>query len=71
VISDAVALITVIASLVFLVHERELIDASVTKDRSTYRTNSEGKVANVYRLKITNATQMRKPIELRWRLLMH
>ncbi len=54
-----VAMIAImLAALVVSLNSRALVDLSVVKDRSLlYRYTSEGKVMNVYRLKITNKTQ--------------
>ncbi|RYY02618.1 MAG: cytochrome c oxidase accessory protein CcoG [Gammaproteobacteria bacterium] len=57
VLSYTAALVVVIFTLGFILQERELVDVSVMKDRNMFRINSDGKVANVYRLKITNKTQ--------------
>lgn len=57
VLAYACALLIVIAVLGVILQQRELVDMSVTKDRTMFRINSENKVVNVYRLKITNKTQ--------------
>ena len=60
------ALVIMIGSLWFALDARELVDMSVVKDRTVmYRKTSEGNVMNVYRLKITNKTQISARYELR------
>lgn len=59
------ALVIMIGSLWFALDARELVDMSVVKDRTVmYRKTSEGNVMNVYRLKITNKTQVPARYEL-------
>lgn len=59
------ALVIMIGSLWFALDARELVDMSVVKDRTVlYRKNSDGNIVNVYRLKITNKTQMPAHYEL-------
>jgi len=59
------AIIIMLGALWFALDARELVDMSVVKDRTVlYRKNSDGNIANVYRLKITNKTQTLAHYEL-------
>lgn len=59
------AIIIMLGALWFALDARELVDMSVVKDRTVlYRKNSDGDIVNVYRLKITNKTQMSAHYEL-------
>ncbi|MDO8344541.1 MAG: cytochrome c oxidase accessory protein CcoG [Cellvibrio sp.] len=59
------AIIIMLGALWFALDARELVDMSVVKDRTVlYRKNSDGDIVNVYRLKITNKTQMPAHYEL-------
>lgn len=59
------AIIIMLGALWFALDARELVDMSVVKDRTVlYRKNSDGNIANVYRLKITNKTQTPAHYEL-------
>lgn len=59
------ALIIMVGALWFALDARELVDMSVVKDRTVmYRKTSDGHVMNVYRLKITNKTQVPARYEL-------
>ncbi|ACE82830.1 cytochrome c oxidase accessory protein CcoG [Cellvibrio japonicus] len=52
-------LLVLVGGLLWALNNRHLVDMSVVKDRSVlYRYTSEGEVMNVYRLKITNKTQL-------------
>ncbi|WP_331350621.1 cytochrome c oxidase accessory protein CcoG [Cellvibrio sp. UBA7671] len=64
-IAYATAIVIMLAALWFALDARELVDMSVVKDRTVlYRKNSDGDIVNVYRLKITNKTQMPAHYEL-------
>jgi cytochrome c oxidase accessory protein FixG len=52
-----IAVVVIIAALVFSLQEREQMSMGVYRDRSLYHSNSAGEIVNVYRLKITNKTQ--------------
>jgi cytochrome c oxidase accessory protein FixG len=59
------AIVIMLGALWFALDARELVDMSVVKDRTVlYRKNSDGDIVNVYRLKITNKTQMPAHYEL-------
>ncbi|MDR7091415.1 cytochrome c oxidase accessory protein CcoG [Cellvibrio fibrivorans] len=64
-VAYATAIIIMLGALWFALDARELVDMSVVKDRTVlYRKNSDGDIVNVYRLKITNKTQMPAHYEL-------
>lgn len=60
----AAAVVILVCALGFTLYNRELANISVVKDRTPYRTNSQGEVVNVYRLKITNKTQQSNRYQL-------
>ncbi|GGY71375.1 hypothetical protein GCM10011613_15120 [Cellvibrio zantedeschiae] len=57
--SYVAALSIIIAALVFSLQDRAQISMSVYRDRNLFHTNSAGEIVNVYRLNITNKTQLR------------
>lgn len=64
-VAYATAIVIMLGALWFALDARELVDMSVVKDRTVlYRKNSDGNIVNVYRLKITNKTQMSAHYEL-------
>lgn len=64
-VAYATAIVVMLGALWFALDARELVDMSVVKDRTVlYRKNSDGDIVNVYRLKITNKTQMPAHYEL-------
>ncbi|HEY0893912.1 MAG TPA: cytochrome c oxidase accessory protein CcoG [Cellvibrio sp.] len=64
-VAYATVIVIMLGALWFALDARELVDMSVVKDRTVlYRKNSDGAIVNVYRLKITNKTQMPAHYEL-------
>ncbi|HBX55873.1 cytochrome c oxidase accessory protein CcoG [Pseudomonas sp. UBA2684] len=56
-IGYAVALLAMISVFVWAVASRQLVEIDVLKDRVLYRENQEGRIENVYTLKIMNKAQ--------------
>ncbi len=56
-IGYAVALTAMMGLFAWAVHERSLVELDVIKDRVLYRENEEGRIENVYTLKIMNKAQ--------------
>ena len=64
-VAYAAAIAIMLGALWIALDARELVDMSVVKDRTVlYRKNSDGEIVNVYRLKITNKTQIPAHYEL-------
>ena len=56
-IGYAVALVAMLSVLVYAIATRSLVELDVIKDRVLYRENEQGRIENVYTLKVMNKAQ--------------